>query len=90
MGGDGRLTIDRLPDPADPVEVYRFEGVRLAGSDVREPHRHDYHELMWLRSGHGEHLLDGPPGSRERCQGSVTSTSAQMLKNGLAKPRKNS
>jgi AraC family transcriptional activator of pobA len=61
VGGDGRLTIDRLPDPADPVEVYRFEGVRLAGSDVREPHRHDYHELMWLRSGHGEHLLDGRP-----------------------------
>jgi AraC family transcriptional activator of pobA len=25
----------------------------------REPHRHDYHELLWVRSGSGEHLLDG-------------------------------
>jgi AraC family transcriptional regulator, transcriptional activator of pobA len=59
--GDGRLTVDRLPDPTDPVQVHRIEGVSLAGSDVREPHRHDYHELLWLRAGHGEHLLDGRP-----------------------------
>jgi len=57
--GDGRLTVDRLPDPADPVQVHRLEGVSLAAADVREPHRHDYHELLWLRAGHGEHLLDG-------------------------------
>jgi AraC family transcriptional regulator, transcriptional activator of pobA len=61
VAGDGRLTIDRLPDPADPVQVQRIDGVSLAASDVREPHRHDYHELLWLRAGHGEHLLDGRP-----------------------------
>jgi AraC family transcriptional activator of pobA len=59
--GDGRLTVDRLPDPTDPVQIHRIEGVSLAAADVREPHRHDYHELLWLRSGHGEHLLDGRP-----------------------------
>jgi AraC family transcriptional regulator, transcriptional activator of pobA len=63
---DGRLSIDRLPDPADPVQVVRLDGVTLApggaGTEpVREPHRHDYHELLWLRTGHGEHVLDGRP-----------------------------
>jgi AraC family transcriptional activator of pobA len=58
---DGRLTVDRLPDPTDPVQVMRMNGVRLDAGTVREPHRHDYHELLWLRSGHGEHLLDGRP-----------------------------
>ena len=61
MGDDGRLAVDRLPDPADPVQVERLDGVRFAPGGVREPHRHDYHELLWLRSGHGEHLLDGRP-----------------------------
>ena len=41
--GDGRLTVDRLPDPTDPVQIHRIEGLRLAASDVREPHRHDDH-----------------------------------------------
>jgi AraC family transcriptional activator of pobA len=60
-GDDGGLTLDRLPDPGDPVSVHRFERLRLAAADVREPHRHDYHELLWLRSGQGEHFLDGRP-----------------------------
>jgi AraC family transcriptional regulator, transcriptional activator of pobA len=59
--GDGRLTVDRLPDPTDPVQIQRIERVTLAASDAREPHRHDYHELLWLRAGHGEHQLDGRP-----------------------------
>jgi AraC family transcriptional activator of pobA len=59
--GDGRLTVDRLPDPTDPVQVQRIESVSIAASEIREPHRHDYHELLWLRAGHGEHLLDGRP-----------------------------
>jgi AraC family transcriptional regulator, transcriptional activator of pobA len=59
----GVLTVDRLPDPTDPVQVVRIDGLRLdaGGAAVREPHRHDYHELLWLREGHGEHLLDGRP-----------------------------
>jgi AraC family transcriptional activator of pobA len=57
----GELTLDRLPDPLDPVEVVRLDGLRFDVSGVRDPHRHDYHELLWLRDGHGEHLLDGRP-----------------------------
>jgi len=60
---DGELTLDRLPQRSDPVQVARLTGLQLDGSGagVREPHRHDYHELLWLRSGRGEHLLDGRP-----------------------------
>ena len=32
--------------------------VGCPGDAVREPHRHDYHELIWTRSGDGQHLLD--------------------------------
>jgi AraC family transcriptional regulator, transcriptional activator of pobA len=60
-GAGGQLTVDRLPDAADPVQVERLDGLRLDAGSVREPHRHDYHELLWLRDGHGEHLLDGRP-----------------------------
>jgi AraC family transcriptional activator of pobA len=58
---DGKLTVDRLPDAADPVEVERIEHLYLGDDRIREPHRHDYHELLWMRAGHGEHLLDGRP-----------------------------
>jgi AraC family transcriptional regulator, transcriptional activator of pobA len=39
-------------------------------ADRREPHRHDYHELIWIRSGSGRHLIDGEPFPIE--EGSVT------------------
>ena len=32
-----------------------------ATSEVREPHRHAYHELIWVREGRGRHLIDGEP-----------------------------
>lgn len=55
------LTLDRLPDPGEPARVVRFDGMTFGDGDgsVREPHRHDYHELLWVRSGAGQQLLDG-------------------------------
>jgi AraC family transcriptional activator of pobA len=53
------LTIDRLPDAGDPVQVVRLAGFETGGDAVREPHRHDYHELIWVRSGGGRHSIDG-------------------------------
>jgi AraC family transcriptional activator of pobA len=56
------LTLDRLPDPGEPAQVLWVEGAafgRGSGYGVREPHRHDYHELIWLRAGEGQHLIDG-------------------------------
>jgi AraC family transcriptional activator of pobA len=40
------------------VEVRLFEGVDIAEGTV-EPHRHDYHELIFVAGGSGEHLIDG-------------------------------
>jgi AraC family transcriptional activator of pobA len=41
--------------------VVLFDGfdVGTDGEPVREPHRHDYHELIWIKRGSGHHLLDG-------------------------------
>ena len=57
---DGRLSVDRLAGPHDPVDVVLFDDVDVGcpGDDIREPHRHDYHELIWTRSGTGRHMLD--------------------------------
>jgi AraC family transcriptional regulator, transcriptional activator of pobA len=56
-----RLTLDQLRDPGDPVEVRWLRGLDVDREQAREPHRHDYHELLWVRSGSGRHLLDGRP-----------------------------
>jgi AraC family transcriptional activator of pobA len=58
--GGGRLTVDRLANRHDPVEVVLFDVLEVGsdGDGVREPHRHDYHELIWTRAGSGRHLLD--------------------------------
>jgi AraC family transcriptional activator of pobA len=60
--GDGELPVDRLASAADPVQVANFDHFDVGvadGEPVREPHRHDYHELIWIKEGSGHHLLDG-------------------------------
>jgi AraC family transcriptional activator of pobA len=42
---------------SEGVQVVTFDG--FDGDAIREPHRHDYHELIWVKSGSGHHLLDG-------------------------------
>jgi len=42
-----------------PVQVIRVSGLSVGSR--RDPHRHDYHELIWVRSGRGRHLIDGEP-----------------------------
>ena len=44
---------------AGVVEVVVLDGVEIGGEGAREPHRHDYHELVWVREGEGAHRLDG-------------------------------
>jgi AraC family transcriptional activator of pobA len=60
-GSVRELTLDRMPAAAGTVHVQRLDGLQLGDGDplVREPHRHDYHELVWVCAGRGEHLLDG-------------------------------
>ena len=50
------LSLDRLEGA---VEVVPLDGLEIGGARVREPHRHDYHELVWVRDGEGAHRLDG-------------------------------
>jgi AraC family transcriptional activator of pobA len=55
-----RLTVDRLAHDG-AVEVVMLEDFAVGEGPIRTPHRHDYHELMWLRAGAGEQLVDGDP-----------------------------
>jgi AraC family transcriptional activator of pobA len=52
------LAVDTLRGGA-PVQVVALDGMRL--DSVRDPHRHDYHELIWIRAGRGRHVIDGEP-----------------------------
>jgi AraC family transcriptional activator of pobA len=54
-------TVDDLPAGADALVVLEFEPMSIGDGQVREPHRHAYHELIWVREGHGRHLIDGEP-----------------------------
>jgi AraC family transcriptional activator of pobA len=54
-------TVDDLPAEADSLQVLEVELGSIADEDVREPHRHAYHELIWIREGQGQHLIDGEP-----------------------------
>ena len=52
------LAVDTLRGGAS-VQVVALDGFRT--DTVRDPHRHDYHELIWIREGRGRHLIDGEP-----------------------------
>jgi AraC family transcriptional activator of pobA len=54
-------TVDDLSAEKDALEVVEVDLPSIADGDVREPHRHAYHELIWVREGHGRHLIDGEP-----------------------------
>jgi AraC family transcriptional regulator, transcriptional activator of pobA len=52
------LALDRLA-PGAAIDLVLLDGSRFGGPAMREPHRHDYHELIWVRRGSGEHSIDG-------------------------------
>jgi AraC family transcriptional activator of pobA len=54
------ISLDRL-GAGGAVAIVWFDRARIGATRVREPHRHDYHELIWVRSGRGQHLIDGAP-----------------------------
>jgi AraC family transcriptional regulator, transcriptional activator of pobA len=62
------LELDRLPDAVAPIEIVWMEEADIgsaASRGARRPHRHDYHELIWMREGEARHLVDGQPVSIE-------------------------
>jgi AraC family transcriptional activator of pobA len=54
-------TVDDLPAESDALQVVPLELGSIGDGEVREPHRHAYHELIWVREGSGRHLIDGEP-----------------------------
>src|SRR5919199_6541477 len=61
MWGRAAPRVDDPPAEADALAVLEFEPMSIGDGQVREPHRHAYHELIWVREGHGRHLIDGEP-----------------------------
>jgi AraC family transcriptional regulator, transcriptional activator of pobA len=59
MWGMTEPTVHALPAEADALEVVELDEASIRDGDVREPHRHAYHELIWVREGSGRHLIDG-------------------------------
>jgi AraC family transcriptional activator of pobA len=63
-GNPRKLAVRRLPEAGPSLEVILIENA-TAGADVSHvpvpPHRHDYHELIWIRRGIGRHVVDGDP-----------------------------
>ena len=53
--------VDDLRAEPDTLEVIEVHLDSLGDGNVREPHRHAYHELIWVREGRGRHLIDGEP-----------------------------
>jgi AraC family transcriptional activator of pobA len=58
MWGMAEPTVHDLRAEADTLEVVTFHE-NIGDGQMREPHRHPYHELLWVREGHGRHLIDG-------------------------------
>jgi AraC family transcriptional regulator, transcriptional activator of pobA len=52
-------TVDDLPAESDALQVRALELAHIGDDEVREPHRHAYNELIWVREGEGRHLIDG-------------------------------
>jgi len=42
-----------------PIFVDYFEDWTYAGEEAYVPHRHDYHEILWVQSGYALHKVDG-------------------------------
>ena len=59
MWGMAEPTVDDLPAEADALQALELRLGGIRDGEVREPHRHAYHELIWVREGRGRHLIDG-------------------------------
>jgi AraC family transcriptional activator of pobA len=56
------LALDRLPEAGPSLDVGLLKDMQIGSGTAwgsRDPHRHDYHELIWTREGSGRHLIDG-------------------------------
>lgn len=54
----GTIDFEAIPDQFLFIELDR-ETVLQLGHEIKRPHRHLYQEIIWVRQGTAEHLLDG-------------------------------
>lgn len=55
----GEIELDRFAGSSAPAQVVVFDSETFdSDADQRDPHRHDYHELLLVREGWMEHLID--------------------------------
>ena len=52
------IALDRLRT-GGALQAALLEDFVVGEAPIRDPHRHDYHELIWVREGTGRHLIDG-------------------------------
>jgi hypothetical protein len=53
------VTLQRFAGAQD-IFFEVFEGFTLSGHDAQaRPHRHAYHEVLWIETGGGQHSVDG-------------------------------
>jgi AraC family transcriptional regulator, transcriptional activator of pobA len=53
------VAVDDLRAEPDTLEVIELHLRSIDDDELRPPHRHAYHELIWVREGSGRHLIDG-------------------------------
>jgi AraC family transcriptional activator of pobA len=53
------IPVDRLSGGVQVVTLHDAAFGDAVERGAREPHRHDYHELLWTSAGSGWHLVDG-------------------------------
>ena len=58
MWGMAEPTVHDLPAEADALQAVELRIDSIGDGEVLEPHRHAYHELIWVREGSGRHLID--------------------------------
>ena len=59
MCGMAEPTVHDLPAEADTLQATPLRFESIGDGDVLAPHRHAYHELIWVHDGRGRHLIDG-------------------------------
>src|SRR4051794_23194062 len=53
------LPVDVIAKPLQVVELKDAAFGSAGEHGARQPHRHDYHELIYTRAGEGTQLIDG-------------------------------
>lgn len=60
-GGDAIRSIDLPPQVESLFHFRQLASLNVSAQRPEIPHRHNFHELIWIRAGRGRHAIDGTP-----------------------------